>query len=140
MHRFLLMMLALLGLIGTAQAHFVLIAGAGSNIPDLEKQQAANLYLGKPLMLASGVFVQPVDVVDTELRRDFYLHLTSQNLAMIDAYWAQLQFAGRSKPLLKLESEQEVIDFVRRRNNAIGFISRAALPKDKSVRVLLVLE
>lgn len=123
-----------------AMAATAIVVGAESAITEMGKGQLTDLYLGKPVLLKDGGLVQAVDIADPALRTLFYQQLTRQSLAMIDAYWAQLQFAGRSKPLPKLGSEQAVIDYVRRRSNAIGYISSRAVPKDQSVRVLMVME
>lgn len=123
-----------------ALAATAVVVGADSVITDMGKGQLTDLYLGKPVLLKNGGLVQAVDIADPALRSLFYQQLTRQSLAMIDAYWAQLQFAGRSKPLPKLGSEQAVIDYVRRRANAIGYISPRALPRDQSVRVLMIME
>ena len=83
--------------------------------------------------------VVPIDLESgSNLRKDFYRGLVKRSEAQIDAYWAQLIFAGRMKPLRRAGAAAEVIELVRNEPRAIGYLREEDL--QPGVRVILRLD
>ena len=80
-----------------------------------------------------------MNVVEVEpLRELFYRRLVGRDIAEINAYWARLQFSGRTQPPLRVVDAAAATAVVVRDPDAIAFIEGAAL--DARTRVLLRLE
>jgi ABC-type phosphate transport system substrate-binding protein len=129
--------LALYG--GGAQAQMVIAASAKSTAPDLTKEQAAALYLGKASTLPGGGAVTLLDAADSSPNYEqFYAKLTGKSPAQVKATWAKLVFSGKATAPRPLPSSADIKKFLVSNPDAVGYIERAAL--DNSVKALLTLE
>ncbi|MER2555330.1 MAG: hypothetical protein ABTQ28_18910 [Thauera sp.] len=119
-----------------AARELVVIAHRDSAIATLSREQASHLFLGRVKLLPSGARVNVVEV--EPLRELFYRRLVGRDIAEINAYWARLQFSGRTQPPLRVVDAAAATAVVVRDPDAIAFIEGAAL--DARTRVLLRLE
>lgn len=120
-----------------AHAEIVVIAGRDSPLNTVTSQEVASLYLGRNNTLGRGMKIRvfPYDMVDSQIRKDFFRIVADETLQQVDAYWALLRFSGAMFPPVKLPDSSAVIDVVTHNKNAIGYID-AALVND-SVKILL---
>lgn len=136
MYRFLIIcMVSLLALVGkdALADELLIVTHPESSIGELSRQQASHIFLGRLRQLPSG---ERVTVIDVEpLRAAFYQHLVGRNLAEINAYWARLQFSGRTQPPLRVASAQEAIELVLDSRSAIAFVRADQL--DPRARVVM---
>lgn len=126
-------------LAASIEADVVIIASHKSEIAELTKKAVIDLYMGKTTKLPNGQSVQAIDAVSgSDLRRNFYKSLTGKSEAQIDAYWAQLSFAGRVTPPPQRESVKEVMEMIASNPDLIAYVDSRHL-NDK-VKVLLRLK
>ena len=131
--------LILLLLTSTIEADVVIIVNQQCQLTEITKKAVIDLYMGKTSKLPNGQTVQTIDAfTGSELRRDFYKRLTGKSEAQIDAYWAQLAFAGRLTPPPQRESVEEILDMVATNPELIAYVDHRHL-NDK-VKVLLTLK
>lgn len=137
MRRVLLMWCLLCAL--PSAADIVVIVHADNPSAQLSRKQVIDLFMGRHTAFPNGNSAQPMDLAaGTALRKQFYLRLTGKSEAQVDAYWAQLVFAGRMSPPPQLESSQAMLAAVRNNPAAIGFIEHGQTID--GVKVVLRLE
>jgi hypothetical protein len=112
----------------SAQADLLLIVNTANPIENLERKQVVDIYMGRASAFPNQRPAHTLDVESGDLRASFYKALTGKTEAQVDAYWATLIFAGRMSPPQKLSDEAAVIKTVKANRDAIGYVSRQALP------------
>ena len=118
---------------GVAAEELVLIVHRDSGISTLSREQASHLFLGRVKMLPSGGRANVVEV--EPLRASFYRRLLGREIAEINAYWARLQFSGRTQPPLRVPDSAAAVARVAEDPQAIAFVD--AVPEDARARVVL---
>ena len=114
----------------------VVITHSDSAIHTLSREQVSRIFLGRLKLLPTG---ERVTVVEAEpLREHFYRRLIGRDIAEINAYWARLQFSGRTQPPLRLHSSEEALAAVLAERNVVGYIDADLL--DPRAKVLFHLE
>jgi len=116
-----------------AAEELVLIVHRDSGISTLSREQASHLFLGRVKMLPSGGRANVVEV--EPLRASFYRRLLGREIAEINAYWARLQFSGRTQPPLRVSDSAAAVARVAEDPQAIAFVD--AVPDDPRARVVL---
>ena len=116
-----------------AAEELVLIVHRDSGISTLSREQASHLFLGRVKMLPSGGRANVVEV--EPLRASFYRRLLGREIAEINAYWARLQFSGRTQPPLRVSDSAAAVARVAEDPQAIAFVD--AVPEDPRARVVL---
>ena len=118
---------------GVAAEELVLIVHRDSGISTLSREQASHLFLGRVKMLPSGGRANVVEV--EPLRASFYRRLLGREIAEINAYWARLQFSGRTQPPLRVSDSAAAVARVAEDPQAIAFVD--AVPDGPRARVVL---
>ncbi|MBP7640711.1 hypothetical protein [Thauera phenylacetica] len=118
---------------GAAAEELVVIVHRDSGISTLSREQASHLFLGRVKMLPSGGRANVVEV--EPLRASFYRRLLGREIAEINAYWARLQFSGRTQPPLRVSDSAAAVARVAEDPQAIAFVD--AVPDDPRARVVL---
>lgn len=116
-----------------AAEELVLIVNRDSGISALSREQASHLFLGRVKMLPSGARANVVEV--EPLRAGFYRRLLGREIAEINAYWARLQFSGRTQPPSRVSDSASAIARVAEDLQAIAFVD--TVPDDARARVVL---
>ena len=134
--RFIAFFVVLVTVLGASPAragHLVVITHSDSAIQTLSREQVSRIFLGRLKLLPTG---ERVTVVEVEsLRERFYQKLLSRNLAEVNAYWARLQFSGRTQPPLRVPDSAAAVARVAEDPQAIAFVD--AVPEDARARVVL---
>ncbi|ENO98936.1 hypothetical protein C667_01055 [Thauera phenylacetica B4P] len=118
---------------GAAAEELVVIVHRDSGISTLSREQASHLFLGRVKMLPPGGRANVVEV--EPLRASFYRRLLGREIAEINAYWARLQFSGRTQPPLRVSDSAAAVARVAEDPQAIAFVD--AVPDDPRARVVL---
>ena len=116
--------------------HLVVVTHSESVIHTLSREQVSRIFLGRLKLLPTGERVTVVEV--GPLRERFYQKLLGRNLAEVNAYWARLQFSGRTQPPLRLASSEDALAAVLAERNVVGYIDADLL--DSRAKVLFHLE
>jgi ABC-type phosphate transport system substrate-binding protein len=121
---------------GLAQASDIaVIAGSGSSVGALTKEQVSDLYLGRMTSLPGGGAVQLVDLPESSpLRDNFYSRVTGKSAAQAKSTWAKLSFTGKGTPPKESGNSDEVKRLVSGNKNMLGYIDKGAI--DASVKVV----
>lgn len=105
----------------------------------LSKDQVSRLLLKRTTQWDNGTPADPVDLDSkSEVRDAFSRDVHGRSVASVKNYWQRQIFSGRAVPPPELAQEQAVIQFVKSKSGAIGYIS-ARRPVD-GVKVIAVIE
>ncbi|HBC58717.1 MAG TPA: phosphate ABC transporter substrate-binding protein [Gammaproteobacteria bacterium] len=108
-------------------AELSVIVNANHALKSATAQDIKKLYLGK-ISTLSGTKLIPVDQADGKpVRTLFYDKVCGKNPNQLKAYWAQLIFTGGGSPPPVLDGDHEVISWVSRNENAIGYVDARML-------------
>lgn len=125
-----------LGLVWSLGTHADVYVIANPGLPELNRQQVADLYLGRLRMLPSG---EPATVLDQPndrpVREQFFRLLLNMPLPQVNAYWARLTFTGRQTAPEISPDDGAVVRIVSSNPRAIGYVGSP--PPDNQVRVIL---
>ena len=134
--------LAMLALLGTAllgRADVVLVVSEDSDIQQIERAEAVALYMGRRQTYSNGTRARPLDLLTgSPLRERFCRALLGRQEAQVEAWWAQLVFGGRARPLWRVADSDEMIDLLRTLPDSIGYIETDEVPA--GLRVVLRVE
>lgn len=133
---------ALLGLCllasGASAERIAVIVHPDNNLLRLNQQEVAAVFLGQSQGIAHQP-LRPFDLAyDDPLREEFYRRVANLSLAQVQSRWARLLFAGRTSVPKAASSEQELLQLVNERPEAIAYINAAAVDERK-VKVVYVL-
>lgn len=116
-------------------ADVIVIAGAGSGVGPMSKQQVADLFLGRATSLPGGGAAQLIDQPDSSPLRDaFYSAVTGKSAAQVKSTWAKLSFTGKGTPPKTGSNTDEIKKQIAGNKNLLGYIDKGAL--DGSVKIV----
>jgi ABC-type phosphate transport system substrate-binding protein len=134
-HGSLLAALCLSAVASTHAADIVVIAGSGSGIGSLTKEQVADLYLGRATSIPGSGSAQLVDQPESSPLRDtFYSKVAGKSAAQAKSTWAKLSFTGKGTPPREGSSSDEIKKLVAGNRSMLGYIEKGAV--DGSVKVV----
>lgn len=120
-----------------ALAEVVVVVSAKSEAPLFTKNQIADIFLGRPVLLPNGAAATPIDQdEDVPTRTEFYAKFTGKSAAQVKAHWMRILFTGRGSPPVALSNSALVKRRVIENPNAVGYIEHNMV--DASVRVCTV--
>lgn len=101
--------------------------------PSLNKEQVANIYLGRSFDL------KPVDLPEgSPVKEQFYKKATDRDLSQVKATWSRIVFSGKGQAPKELPDAAAVKKAVASDPKAIGYIDKASV--DGSVKSVLTLD
>ncbi|KUI97558.1 hypothetical protein [Vibrio sp. MEBiC08052] len=110
------------------QPDILVIANTASHLPALTHHEIRQIYMGGTL---SRKYQAVALTVGNPTRILFNTKVIGLTESRIQSYWAQLLFTGRSHPPLELSSAKELLNYVTKTNNAIGYVpAQLELPHD----------
>ncbi|WP_017446118.1 hypothetical protein [Gayadomonas joobiniege] len=122
-----------------AQADLYVIVNKQNPIQTLSKSQLIDIYTGRYVAFPNSREAKPVDLVASHpLKEVFYQRTTGLSLSKISSYWARIKFTGRYNPPQEYQSLEEVLDYVSRTPQAIGYVDASLLPELKNNPVKVI--
>lgn len=120
---------------GLAHAELVVVVSAKSTVARLNRDQVADIFLGKVVTYPAGGQAQPVDqAVGSSVRDEFYTKVTGRSAAQVKAHWAKQSFSGKGTPPRAIAGDDEVRKHVAEHPDAIGYVDKSRV--DASVKVV----
>ena len=117
----------------------VLVSARAGGIPELDRETAAQLYLGRRTSLPDGRSARLLDLPAGPERDLFYERLTAKNPSQIRAYWSRLVFTGRAQPPREAADADEVRRLLQSTPGAIAYLPLDAA-RDPELVILLELD
>jgi len=138
MNKFIIKITCIVGLIiwtSSVFAEIAIIANSKSSAT-LDAKAAKKLFLGKTSKVSGTTRVVLVGQTDNSpTKAEFTKKITNKSLGKYKAYWSKLIFSGKAVPPKELASDADVIAFVSKNANAIGYIDGKSVTG--SIKVLL---
>lgn len=103
---------------------FIVVINAAGDATAMERSRVAKIFLKKVKSWDDGASISPVDQdPKSVVRESFTRAIHAKKVSAIEGYWQRRIFSGRDVPPPILDSDQEVIDYVRGTPGAIGYVA-----------------
>ena len=110
-----------------AQTSYVVVVNDANPTSSMTKANVARLFLKKTSKWDTGLKVQPVDQSPSRSVRDsFTKAVHGKKVSAIKAYWQKMIFSGKATPPSELDSDSNVLTYVRDNSGGIGYVSAGA--------------
>jgi ABC-type phosphate transport system substrate-binding protein len=135
----LLLSLALLpAALGAQDATYRVVVHRTNPVSQLTRDQVSRMFLRKITQWDDRQPVLPVDqTADAPVRRSFTKQVHQKTIAAIQTWWQQQTFAGVAVAPPERAGDRDVLDYIRRYPNAIGYV-RADTPLGADLKTLAV--
>ncbi len=115
-------------------APFKVVVNQANPTTSISKDRLSQLLLRKTAKWQNGTLVEPVDLKTSSVTSEkFCVAVHGKSVAAVKAYWQQQIFSGQGSPPPELESDTEVIAYVKSHVGAIGYVSLDANVQDVNV-------
>ena len=122
---------------GFVFAEVMVVVSAKSEIASVDSKTLKKLYLGKTKKIG-GVAVNAINLLDTHpLKIEFDEKALKKNPGKMTAYWSNMIFTGKGAPLDQVETEEEMLNALRKDKLSIGYMSADTI--SEKVKVLITL-
>ena len=113
----------------------VVIASASSPVSKLDKEQVANLFLGKSSSYPDGSAAVPIEQTDgSTAHEEFHKNVTEKSASQLKSYWSKMIFSGKGTAPKEVANNTELLKLVAANPTMIGYVDKNTL--DKSVKVI----
>lgn len=132
-----LVVLALGGAV-TAQApvEYRVIVNASNPTKELSKSAVSSFLLKKKTKWDHGVEAAPADLGESPVRAAMSEEIHGRTVASIKTFWQRQIFSGRDVPPPELADDSKMVEYVRSKDGAIGYVGSGA--RVDGVKVLTV--
>ena len=109
--------------LGAQDAPYQVVVNASNPIARLTRDQVSRIFLRKVTLWDDRQPVLPVDqTTDAPVRRTFTKRIHGRTIASVQTWWQQQTFAGIGVAPPEQPSDVEVLEYVRKYPNAIGYV------------------
>lgn len=99
------------------------VVHASNSVTHLSRDQVSRIFLRKVTLWDNRQAVLPVDqTAESPVRRTFTKQVHNRTIASIQTWWQQQTFAGVGVAPPERASDSEVLDYIRKYPNAIGYV------------------
>lgn len=119
---------------------FRVVVHADHPLDAIERGLLAKIFIKKISRWDDGSLIQPIDQVATSpVREAFTDAVHKKSVSAVKSYWQRMIFSGRDVPPPEYEGDAAVLDAVRRRPGAVGYVG-SETPLGDEVKELEVVE
>jgi len=113
---------------GLGHADMVVIVNVKSPLTSLDKNQIADIFLGKAATFPDGSQALPIEQAEgATVREEFHNAITDKSGSQLKSYWSKMVFSGKGTPPKEAANSTEVVKQVTVNPNAIAYVEKAAL-------------
>lgn len=112
------------------------IASPGIKANMISADEIKKVFLKEKISLADGSHVEPVLKKDGSIHQSFVQQYLGRTTDDLQNYYRVLVFTGRGSMPKELNSDEEVVAYVARRKDAIGYVD--AQTRTEGVKTLIV--
>lgn len=107
---------------------FAVIVNSQNAIGSLDRKFLADVYFKKITRWPADGPILPIDLrADAPARRKFSEFVLKRSVMATKSYWQRLIFSGQDVPPPEFLSDEEVIQYVLKNPNAIGYVANTSL-------------
>lgn len=116
--------------------NYRVVVHTSNSVTRLSRDQVSKIFLRKVSLWDNRQPVLPVDqTAESPVRRAFTKQIHQRTIASVQTWWQQQTFAGVGVAPPERASDTEVLDYVRKYPNAIGYI-RAGTPLGTNIKTI----
>lgn len=121
------------------QASYTIVVNTANPVNNLTAEELADLLLKKRSTWQDGTPVEPVDLgPSSAVRESLSGEVLGRPVAAVKSYWQTQAFSGSLTPPPELDSEAQVVAFVRDHRGGLGYVAAGTpLTGVKSVPLLV---
>lgn len=113
----------------------VVVVNARNPINKMSADEVQQLFMGQSEFFPTGSPAVAVNQPESAaVRGEFDSKVLGKTPTQLHAYWSKMVFTGKGKPLKELASSKDVVDFLAKNPNAIGYMEKSAI--DNTVKVV----
>jgi ABC-type phosphate transport system substrate-binding protein len=103
--------------------NIVVVVNPASDLLEVTASAISKVFMGKSSKVADSK-VSPIDQSsDQPARIGFSKKILGRSVAKVEKYWKKIILSGKGQPPQSVSGDDEVIAFVMKNKNAIGYIS-----------------
>jgi len=107
--------------------NYKVIVNNSNEVTALTRSEVSNYLLKKRTNWSNGSNIVPVDLgSQSAVRAAFSVDVHGKTISQVRSYWQQSVFSGKATPAQEMNSDADVINFVKNNAGAIGYISSGA--------------
>lgn len=131
MRRWILLSLALLagisGQVGAEVGSIAIIAHPDTQLLSISRVELSKIYLKRLRYWGNGIRALPVDQApESPARLAFSEQVLRRSVVNTEVYWKRMIFSGRAVPPPEVDSDDKVIEYVRKTPGAVGYVAASA--------------
>jgi ABC-type phosphate transport system substrate-binding protein len=132
---FALLLVVAAGDLRAAEGEFFVVVRQDEQEGGLDRAFVADAFLKKRTRWSSGEVIHPVDQRrDAAVRHHFSRGVLKRSVDAVRSYWQQRIFSGRDVPPPEVDSDAQVIRYLKANPGSIGYVSAA--PDTPGVQVV----
>jgi ABC-type phosphate transport system substrate-binding protein len=106
---------------------FKIVTDETNAVTTISKKELSDIFLRKAKTWSNGQPVLPVDLAATSATRNgFSRVILGRDANAIKSYWQRQIFSGRGVPPPELDSDEQVLAYIRKNPGAVGYVSSDA--------------
>lgn len=118
--------------------NYRVVVHTSNSVTRLSRDQVSKIFLRKVTLWDNRQPVLPVDqTAESPVRRAFTKQIHQRTIASVQTWWQQQTFAGVGVAPPERATDTEVLDYIRKYPNAIGYI-RAGAPLGANIKAIYV--
>ncbi len=108
---------------------FTVVAHPETQFSSVTRGELSKIFLGRLRTWSDGTPAVPIDQApERAVRQRFSRAVLGRSVVMVEVYWKRMIFSGRGVPPDEVENDRRVLEFVRQRPGAVGYIDAATQP------------
>ncbi|HET9384673.1 MAG TPA: substrate-binding domain-containing protein [Gemmatimonadales bacterium] len=124
--------------LGAQDAAYRVVVHRSNTIARLSRDQVSKMFLRKITQWDNRQPILPVDQApDAPVRRSFTKQIHQRTIAAVQTWWQQQTFAGIAVAPPERPGDSDVLEYIRRYPNAIGYV-RAETPLGSDFKTVVV--
>ncbi len=106
---------------------YQIIVNPNNTASSVERKFLEDAFLKKITAWPNDEVIRPADLApDSPVRRAFTRDILNRSVEAVKGYWQQRIFSGRDVPPPEFQRDEEVVQFVRKHDGGLGYVSGTA--------------
>ncbi len=109
---------------------YKIIVNSSNTVSSLSNKEVSNYFLKKKTKWSNGTKINPIDLSSSSvIRKNFSKNIHKKSIGQVRAFWQQSVFSGKASPPPEMKNDNAVINYVKTKKGAIGYVLKNANTK-----------
>ena len=124
---------------GTSELPVRVVVNSANPVTSIRRSDLSAIFMKRVQRWSDGTEITAIEPPPTSPAREHFSRIIhGKSVAYVTRYWHRVIFSGRGVPPREARSDRAVMEMVRSRPGAIGYVDRTT-PAVDGVRVIVVL-